>query len=71
MTNLWTFIDRMNLFVWVLALFAAHLLFYLLIGMETWLTTSLLAAAVYAVVLLLLKIVARRMVEAEEKDRVE
>lgn len=66
MANLWAFFDRMNVIVWVLAIFAAHLLFYLLIGLKTWLTTALLAAAVYAVVLLLLKMVARRMVESGE-----
>ncbi|WP_126425303.1 hypothetical protein [Brevibacillus marinus] len=71
MANLWSFFDKMNLFVWVLALFAAHLLLYLLLGTDTWLTTSLLAAAVYAVALLLLKIVARRFVEGEKKDSVE
>ncbi|UFJ41205.1 hypothetical protein LOK74_01210 [Brevibacillus humidisoli] len=70
MANVWTYIDRMNLFGWVLGIFIAHVLLYVLLGTDTWLATSLLAASVYAVVLTVLKIVAKRYVEEDEKDRI-
>lgn len=60
MNNLLSFINRMNIVAWVIGIFVAHMLMYLLLGTRTWLATALLAAAVYAAVLLVLKLVARR-----------
>lgn len=60
MNNLLSFINRMNIVVWIVGIFIAHMLLYMLLGTATWLATSLLATAVYAAVLLVLKLVAKR-----------
>jgi uncharacterized membrane protein YeaQ/YmgE (transglycosylase-associated protein family) len=59
----------MNIFVWILGLFVAHALMYLLLGTDTWLATSLLAAAVWGAALLLIKFAARRWSGEEEEMR--
>lgn len=70
MRTFWQFFDRMNLLVWVIGLFAAHLLLYLMLGTDTWLSTSLLATAVWAAVLLVLKLAAGRFAgERQENSR--
>ncbi|MBO8164582.1 MAG: hypothetical protein H0Z34_12785 [Brevibacillus sp.] len=70
MGNVWSFFDKMNLFAWVLGIFGAHVLLYLLLGTAAWLATSFLAASVYAVALLALKLLARRYVGNQEKDKI-
>jgi len=67
--HIFRFARRMNVLVWVLGLFVAHALFYLLLGTDGWLTASLLAAAVYGVLLMVLKMVARRGVADKEEIR--
>jgi hypothetical protein len=59
----------MNLLVWVLGIFVGHALMYLLLGTDTWLFTSFLATAVYAAVLYVAKLAARRMVPDQEEIR--
>lgn len=67
MRNVWLYFDRMNLFAWILGIFIAHALLYLLLGTRTWLATTFLATAVYAVVLGVLKIAAKRFTDDREK----
>ncbi|WP_235828060.1 hypothetical protein [Brevibacillus migulae] len=69
MDNVFRFLRRMNVLAWVLGLFVAHALFYLLIGTDNWLTAALLAAAVYGVLLMVLRMVARRGVADKEEMR--
>ena len=70
MRNVWLFFDRMNLWMWVLGIFVAHALMYLLLGTDTWLATTLLATSVYGAALIALKLVARRFVEKKERDTI-
>jgi hypothetical protein len=63
--SLVSFINRMNIWVWLLGIFAAHALLYLFLGTATWLATSLLATAFYGIVLLVAKLVAGRYGEKE------
>jgi membrane protein implicated in regulation of membrane protease activity len=63
------FINRMNILVWVLGIFVGHALLYLLLGTDTWLATSLFAAAFYAIVLLIAKLAVRRYDVDKEKFR--
>ncbi|QQE73871.1 hypothetical protein KDJ56_18660 [Brevibacillus composti] len=60
MRNLMAFLNRMNVFVWLIGIFLAHALLYLFLGTVTWLATSLLATAFYGIVLLIGKLVASR-----------
>ncbi len=63
MNAFWTFFQQMNLFAWILGVFVAHAALYLLLGTPTWLSTTLLATAVWAAALFALKLAARRRVE--------
>jgi hypothetical protein len=63
--SLVSFINRMNIWVWLLGIFAAHALLYLFLGTDTWLATSLLATAFYGIVLLVVKLVAGRYGDKE------
>jgi hypothetical protein len=56
----------MNIWYWLLGIFVAHVLLYLVLGTPTWLATSLLATAFYGVVLLIGKLVAGRYGKKEE-----
>jgi energy-coupling factor transporter transmembrane protein EcfT len=67
--NLLTFINRMNILVWLIGIFAGHALLYLLLGTDTWLATSLLATAFYGIVFLVAKLAARRYASDREKIR--
>lgn len=64
--SLMTFLNRMNILYWLLGIFAAHALLYLLLGTRTWLATSLLATAFYGVLLLVGKLIASRYPDKEE-----
>ncbi|MEJ8546341.1 hypothetical protein [Brevibacillus borstelensis] len=66
MHSLASFINRMNVFAWLVGIFAAHALLYLFLGTATWLATSLLATAFYGIVLLVAKLVASRYDDREE-----
>ncbi|CAJ1004071.1 MULTISPECIES: hypothetical protein [Bacillales] len=65
MRSLVAFINRMNIGIWLLGIFVAHVLLYLLLGTATWLATSLLATAFYGLVLLVAKLVASRYGDKE------
>ncbi|USG64860.1 hypothetical protein NDK47_22475 [Brevibacillus ruminantium] len=66
MRSLYSFINRINVFVWLVVIFAAHALLYLILGTRSWLATSLLATAFYGIVLLVAKLVASRYEDREE-----
>jgi O-antigen ligase len=63
--SLVSFINRMNIWVWLLGIFAAHALLYLFLGTATWMATALLATAFYGIVLLVAKLVAGRYGDKE------
>ncbi|AMA74718.1 hypothetical protein ACH33_10915 [Aneurinibacillus sp. XH2] len=42
-----------NLFVWIVVIFAAHLAMYYALGTPSWIATSLLATFVWTIVLLI------------------
>ncbi|GAA4727090.1 hypothetical protein [Brevibacillus fulvus] len=69
MNNLIAFIHKMNLLVWIVGIFVAHALLYLLLETRSWLATSLLATAFYAVVLFALKSWASRQIKNREGNR--
>lgn len=69
MRNLLTFVHRINLLVWILGIFIGHALMYLLLGTDTWLFTTFLATAFYAVLLYVLKWAARRMMREKGEAR--
>lgn len=52
MDSLLQALARANLPVWLLLIFGGHAALYLALGTRTWLSTSLLATAFYAAVLL-------------------
>lgn len=60
MGRFWRFIDTIKLGVWLTLIFLFHMLLYLALGTDTWLTASLLATAAYGIVIWLLKQVAKR-----------
>ena len=64
--GLMTFLNRMNILVWLLGIFIAHALLYLALGTATWLATSLLATAFYGIILLVGKLIASRYPDKEE-----
>lgn len=66
MRNLLSYIENMNLLVWVVGLFGAHAIMYLLLGTDTWVVTALLAAAFWGGVLLVAKMAAKRRSEDKE-----
>ena len=61
-----TFFNRMNIWWWLLGIFVAHALLYLVLGTDTWLATSLLATAFYGIILLVGKLIASRYPDKEE-----
>jgi membrane protein YdbS with pleckstrin-like domain len=67
--NLVAWINRMNILVWVLGIFVGHALLYLLLGTDTWMATSLMATAFYAIVLLIAKLAVKRYDVDKEKIR--
>ncbi|NGQ96660.1 hypothetical protein G3578_15965 [Brevibacillus sp. SYP-B805] len=69
MRQLLAYVGRMNILAWFLGLFVAHAALYLLLGTATWLSTSLLAAAVWGAVLLLVRWGVRRWAGNEEGFR--
>lgn len=69
MRNLALFLNRMNMLVWLLGIFAGHALLYLLLGTDTWLATALLATAFYGIVLLVARLAFRRYAEDREEIR--
>lgn len=58
---------RMNLLTWVLGLFIAHALMYLMLGTDSWMATTLLATSVWGFVLFILKVVAKSVQQDEEE----
>lgn len=64
--SLMTFLNRMNIFVWLSGIFIAHAALYLVLGTATWLATSLLATAFYGIILLVGKLIASRYPDKEE-----
>ncbi|WP_139492338.1 hypothetical protein [Brevibacillus dissolubilis] len=67
MAGLMNFFERMNVWMWILGIFIAHALLYILLGTDNWLATTLLATSVYAVALLVLKVVARRFTQNKQR----
>ncbi|MGC5325887.1 hypothetical protein [Brevibacillus sp. SYSU BS000544] len=63
MNTFWVFMSRMNLIGWIVGAFVAHVVMYLLLGTDTWLSTSFLATAVWAVVLYALKVSGKKRME--------
>lgn len=63
--SLMTYLNRMNILAWLLGIFVAHMVLYLMLGTATWLATSLLATAFYGIVLLIGKMVASRYADKE------
>ncbi|KEO84798.1 hypothetical protein [Tumebacillus flagellatus] len=59
MDGLVAFVNRMNLLLWIAVIALAHLLLYLFLGTDHWLFATVAATAVYAIVLLSLKSLAR------------
>ncbi len=55
MNSFWLYLSRINLFVWIAGVFIAHAVMYFWLGTATWLSTSFLATAVWAVALYALK----------------
>lgn len=68
MDSFFRFFERMNLLVWGLGLFLAHAIMYFMMGTRTWLTTALLAAAVWTGVLFIVKAVAKRYVTNRNRE---
>ncbi|GIO08257.1 hypothetical protein [Brevibacillus reuszeri] len=66
MRSLMTFLNRMNIVVWLLGIFIGHAALYLILGTATWLATSLLATAFYGIILLVGKLIASRYPDKEE-----
>lgn len=60
MNRFWTFVERMNLMLWIAVIFFFHLILYLTLGTAGWLFATLLATATYTAALLLLKAYVRR-----------
>ena len=58
--NLVSFVERMNVLLWLTVIFVFHLALYLFLGTERWLFATLAATATYAAVLFLLKATVRR-----------
>lgn len=58
--NLLSFVERMNLILWLTVIFVFHLALYLILGTDDWLFATVAATATYAAVLFLLKSLARR-----------
>lgn len=67
MRNLIGFINRMNIFLWIVGIFAGHAALYLVLGTDTWLATTFLATAFYGAVLLVVKMVTKRYAGDKEK----
>lgn len=61
MSTFWNYMSKMNLFLWIAAVFIAHGILYFALGTATWLSTTFLATAFWAVVLYVLKAVGTRM----------
>lgn len=61
-----SFINRMNIWWWLVGIFIAHSVLYLALGTATWLATALLATAFYGVILLVGKLIASRYPDKEE-----
>lgn len=55
----------MNLWFWVAILFVGHLALYYYLGTENWVLTATLATAVWAGVLMLIRLMYRRRREEE------
>lgn len=60
MSTFWAFLSRINLVGWVIGAFIAHVVMYLVLGTDTWLSTSFLATAVWAVAFYVLKELGKR-----------
>lgn len=67
MRSLMNFFLRANILAWIIGLFVAHLVMYVSLGTPTWFATSLLAASVYAVIFMVMKMVAQRYRERERE----
>ncbi|MGE5704570.1 MAG: hypothetical protein ACM32O_18740 [Clostridia bacterium] len=67
MGDIMRYISKMNLVVWIIGVFIAHLLLYLTLGTASWGWTALLATAVWAAVLIVAKVAAGRWLEEQEK----
>lgn len=61
MNVFWNYMSRMNLFLWIAVVFVAHGIMYYALGTPTWISTTFLASAFWAVVLYVLKSVGRKM----------
>ncbi|MBL0385320.1 hypothetical protein JJB07_01560 [Tumebacillus sp. ITR2] len=59
MNGWYGFINRMNLLLWITVILLAHLMLYLFLGTDHWLFATIAATAVYSVILLSLKVLAR------------
>lgn len=55
----------MHLLMWIVLIFAVHLLMYYALGTPAWIITSLLATLVWAVVL----IIAQALLKQRQKSR--
>ncbi len=60
MSNLLSFVERMNLILWLTVIFVFHLVLYLILGTDNWLFATVSATATYAALLLVVKSVLRR-----------
>lgn len=63
MNTFWGYMARMNLFAWIAGIFVAHGIMYFALGTATWLSTTFLASAFYAVVLFILKAIGKKVTD--------
>jgi hypothetical protein len=61
MGRFWRFIDTIKLGVWLTLIFLFHMLLYLALGTDTWLTTTVWVTGIYGAVIWLLKQIAKRI----------
>ncbi|TCP57621.1 hypothetical protein EV586_10265 [Tumebacillus sp. BK434] len=55
MNGILSFVERMNLLLWLAVIFVFHLVLYLTLGTDNWLIATVLATGTYAAVFVLLK----------------
>ncbi|MGD8191959.1 hypothetical protein ACQCN2_18480 [Brevibacillus ginsengisoli] len=62
----WNYMSRINLFLWIAVVFVAHGILYYSLGTPTWLSTTFLASAFWAVVLFVLKSVGKKVQDSSK-----
>jgi uncharacterized membrane protein len=67
MGRLFSLVANMNLLLWLLGVLLFHGLLYLILGTENWLGVTLAASAVWAVVLIAIKALAKS-IQKENAD---